>query len=146
MTKQFSPKRRRSERGQSVVEFTITFLVLVLLLSVVLDFGRMYFASIAVREAAEEGALYGSLGNLTTSAIETRVEESSTNPVNLNTATVTSQISPSGACATGKTLIVTVTYNFEFLMPLIQPLVRAVTGSNFLPITGRAASTILQCP
>lgn len=129
---------RRSERGQSLVEFAITFLVLVLILSVVVDVGRLYFASVAVREAAEEGALYGSTGAF--SGIETRVRQSSTSPIDMMDASrIQVSHSPTTPCV-GQSLTVTVTYQFEFVMPLIAPII----GSTILPLSHSAVTTVLQ--
>ena len=53
--------RKKSERGQSLVEMAISITVLVFLLSGAVEFGMMYFQYIQLRDAAQEGALYGSL-------------------------------------------------------------------------------------
>ena len=50
---------KRSLAGQSLAEFAITLPVLLLLLLGVLDLGRLFFAYIAVNNAAREGARYG---------------------------------------------------------------------------------------
>lgn len=50
--------RRRS--GQSLVEFTLGLLVLVLVLAAVVDYGRLLYAGIALTNVAREGAHYGS--------------------------------------------------------------------------------------
>jgi len=51
---------RRWRRGQSLVEFAITLPVLLLLVMGGIDLGRAYFTTIAVENAAKEGAFYGS--------------------------------------------------------------------------------------
>jgi Flp pilus assembly protein TadG len=53
-------RRQRSERGQSAVEFAVVVPILVLVLVVVSDFGRLFFVSVAVNNAARAGAQYGS--------------------------------------------------------------------------------------
>jgi Flp pilus assembly protein TadG len=53
-------RRRLSERGQSAVEFAVVVPILVLLLVVISDFGRIFFVSISVNNAARAGAQYGS--------------------------------------------------------------------------------------
>ncbi len=52
-----APARR--QRGLAAVEFSIVGLVLVLLLVVAADYGRIFAASIAVTNAARAGAQYG---------------------------------------------------------------------------------------
>lgn len=134
----------KSETGQSLVEFAITFMVLVLILSVVLDVGRLFFAAVAVREAAEEGALYGvSTGDF--GGIPGRVRESSTSPIDMNDPLVSINVASPSPCAPGSSLSVTVSYQFEFLMPFIQPIIRSRTGTNFFPVSNTAVSTILTC-
>jgi hypothetical protein len=50
----------RRERGQSLIELAVSFTLLLLILGVTIDLGRVFYTYIAIREAAEEGALYGS--------------------------------------------------------------------------------------
>lgn len=47
-------------RGQSIVEFAILAPVLMLILLLAVDFGRLFFTYIAVNNAAREGAAYAS--------------------------------------------------------------------------------------
>lgn len=133
--------RSKQERGQSLTELAISFAVLVLILAVGVDLGRAFFSLISLREAAEEGALYGSLNSLDTGGIIARVRSSSTTPVDLsNTTDVTVNVStPSGTCA-GDTMVVTVTYQFDLTMPLLGPLI----GAQSFPLTVSSTSTILR--
>jgi Flp pilus assembly protein TadG len=55
-----SAKRRPSERGQSAVEMALGSVVLVVLLLVTADFGRLFYVSVGVANAARAGAQYGS--------------------------------------------------------------------------------------
>src|SRR5882757_3411261 len=49
------------QRGQSLVEMSIGFVVLLIILSGLLDIGRAYFIYIAMEDAAGEAALYLSI-------------------------------------------------------------------------------------
>ena len=49
------------ERGQSLVELAISLTVMLLLLSGAVSFGMALFSYVAIRDAAGEGALYGSI-------------------------------------------------------------------------------------
>lgn len=131
----------RRERGQSLTETAISFVILMLVLAVGVDLGRMYFSLISLREAAEEGALYGSFNPTDTSGIIARVRSSSNTPVNLaDTATVTVSVStPTGACA-GNRLIVTVTHQFRLTMPFVG----AIIGTQNLSLPASSSSTILR--
>ncbi|HEX2697732.1 MAG TPA: TadE family protein [Anaerolineales bacterium] len=81
------------QRGQSLVEMSISLLVILMLLVGAVDFGMAFFSFSAIRDAAQEGALYGSIngdksGTLSQATIDNicaRVRETSTNnPVHLN--------------------------------------------------------------
>ena len=64
--------------GQSAVEFALILPVLALLLVVIADFGRVFFVSVAVNNAARAGAQYGSQSN-TTAADSTSIEQAACN-------------------------------------------------------------------
>lgn len=134
--------KRSSERGQSLTELAISFTVLVLLLAVVVDAGRVFFSYLAVREAAEEGAVYGSLNPSDNAGIIDRVRTSSSAPVNLadTTAVTVTPVVVGTACADGSNQIqVTVSYMFDLTMPFLS----AIIGTNQFPLTLSANSTIL---
>ena len=56
-----SAPRRERGRGQSLVEFSLVFPLLLLLVFGLIDLGRLVYASNALSEAAREGARYGSV-------------------------------------------------------------------------------------
>ena len=55
-----SGRRKRRERGQSLVETAVVFPILLLLLAAVIDFGRAFDVYIVLTNAAREGARFGS--------------------------------------------------------------------------------------
>ncbi|MCL5428815.1 MAG: pilus assembly protein [Chloroflexi bacterium] len=139
-------KNRRSERGQSVVELAISFVVLVMLLAVTVDGGRLFFSYIAVREAAQEGAQYGSIHPTLADFddIEARVRDSSNSPVDLtdtSLVTVTPVLVGTDYCADGTNAIqVTVSYTFKLTMPFVSSMI----GTNQFDIVLDATSNILR--
>lgn len=123
----------RSERGQSLVELAVSFMLVMLVLAGAVDFGRAYFDLIALRDAAQEGVLYASLNPDAEAEIEDRVQQSSTSPIDMSTIPDTdidlSWSDPAHKCAgfydNGGTLesyavTVSVEYDFQFTMPMIQ--------------------------
>ncbi len=52
---------QKKQRGQSLVELGLTMMVMLWLLSGAVDFGLGFFAYVAIRDAAQEGALFGSI-------------------------------------------------------------------------------------
>ncbi len=90
----------RKARGQSLVELAISLMVMLLLLAGAVTFGMALFSYVAIRDAAQEGALYGSFNpfldsaptgfnpgeeaNVNGAVICARVKAASTSPVNMN--------------------------------------------------------------
>lgn len=52
-------ERTANSKGQSLVEFAIMIPVLLLIFGGALDLGRLFYAHVAIENAAKEGALYG---------------------------------------------------------------------------------------
>jgi Flp pilus assembly protein TadG len=152
--------RNFSRRGQSLVEFALALTLMLTLLAGAVDLGSAFFSYVALRDAAQEGALYGSIAaivdtnangkydpgeNLNTAAIEARVRQSSTQPVDLTDASkVTISITATTPYCAGNAITVTVAYNYQLTMPLIG----AVIGSQTIPVSASVTNTILKpaCP
>ena len=56
-------RKSRSEDGDTVVEFALTFLVFISLTFAVVDFGHLFFVEMEVQHAIQDAARYGSTGN-----------------------------------------------------------------------------------
>jgi hypothetical protein len=52
-------ENNRSEKGQSLVEFAVSLVILLIILAGIIDLGRLFFYFIAMRDAAQEGVMYG---------------------------------------------------------------------------------------
>lgn len=129
-----------SERGQSLVEVAISFMVLVLILVVAVEGGRIFSSFIAVRDAAEEGALHAIYNPGDSAGIEARVRTTSSDPINLSDTGLVSVSSVlNGSPCAGNTTTVTVTYTFTITMPFIG----AILGSQSFPLSADAISTIV---
>jgi len=132
------------QRGQSLVELGLTLMILLWLLSGAVTFGIGFFSYVAIRDAAQEGALYGSIDP--TGDIEARVRSSSSAPVNLADTTavqVDADILPADSICAGSLLTVLVTYDY----PVTMPLIGIITGPTIL-LQAAATSTLLlpDCP
>jgi hypothetical protein len=129
----------RADRGQSLTEFAVGITLLLILLAGVLDLGRAYFTFLSLRDAAQEGALYGSLAPTDTAAIRARVRTSSGWPVDFSTFTDAQiAINVSGPACAGSELVVTLQMDFIMAAPFI--------GGRVLPLTAEAKDTVLQPP
>lgn len=76
-------KTNISERGQSLVEFAISLVIILFLLAGAVEFGIALFQYIQLRDAAQEGALYGSICPKDEAKIIERVRNASYSPLDL---------------------------------------------------------------
>jgi Flp pilus assembly protein TadG len=147
----------RRQRGQSLIEFAITLPILVLLLLGTVDFGMGIFSYSMLRDAAQEGAFYGSFNPQNTVEIENRArnisprseDEIFSSPIKLrDTDEIKVDVQILGEACQGatngvaNTIQVDVTYRYPILMPFIGQLI----GSETIPLKGTATNIILQPP
>jgi PKD repeat protein/Flp pilus assembly protein TadG len=151
-----SRRQRTTHRstGQSLVEFGLLLPVLLMIVLVAVDFGRIYFTTIqlanAVREAANYGAQYPdqTTGMLAKANLERNVQSQGGQQNTLTTSNMTvscktaagSSMSCSdapGGTGAGNTLSVTLTEPFTFITPLVNNL---FGGLN---ITSTATATVI---
>ena len=142
----------KSERGQSLVELAISLTILLFLLAGAVEFGMAFFQFVQLRDAAQEGALYGSIHPNDPATIETRIRGSSTSPIDLSSGDVTITISIDGIPSTdtanyqtvdceGHGLEVLVQYDHKIFMPFIPAL---LGGNSTIPLNASVTDTILS--
>jgi Flp pilus assembly protein TadG len=145
----------KSERGQSLVELAISMVILLYLLSGAVEFGILFFQFVQLRDAAQEGALYGSMNPPTSAAdttkinaIITRAKHSSPtrSPIDLiNDPNVTVAVTVTdGQYCEGGSLDVTVTYPHRIFMPFMPQ----ILNRTEIPLEATVVDTILRpvCP
>ena len=129
-----------SERGQSLVEMAIALVILLLLVGGIVDLGRAFFTFMALRDAVQEGALYGSVNPTLTTEIKNHVLDSSDMIPDL-VASDDITINVIGAACTGNGIQVTATYS-DF--PITMPFIGTILGSQTIPISATITDTILS--
>lgn len=77
-------KTNESENGQSMLELAVSIVVLLILLAGIVDLGRVAFYYIAMRDAAQEGASYGSIFPNNCQEIIDRVEAGAVDSSRIN--------------------------------------------------------------
>jgi len=162
-------KKIKTERGQSLVEMAISLVLLLLLLVGAVEFGMAFFQFVQLRDAAQEGALYGSMNPyidanndgkfnngeaVNQAGIETRVRAASNSPIDLaNTTSPKLTIVASSSdgtnmfCedATGAAqhgVTVTVTFKHKIFMPFIPQILNL--PNNEIPLKASVTDTILS--
>jgi Flp pilus assembly protein TadG len=144
MTNQTSTRRFRSERGQALLETTLTLPIILLVSVAIFEFGRAYQTWQVLTNAAREGARVSVLPGMTVSNVQSRVKKymEAGQLSEFNTATIDVNRSaqlPMGA-GTVSGSIVTVSYPFKFVV--LNPLMQLVVPKSEVgkPITMTAAA------
>ena len=166
-------KSSKSERGQSLTELALSMVLMLILLAGVADLGRAFFTYVALRDAAQEGALYGSFAfgelqnpnpitlfppGVVCGKINTRVIQNSdgpVNPVNLATdANVTIEIGQGISTTVWTTCSSTMTIQpcakdqirvtvTHKGFTLATPFLGTLIGTQTIPISASVKDTIL---
>jgi len=151
-----SETQQNNSQGQGITEFALILVFLLVLLAGIFDIGRAFFAYMIIRDAAQEGAVYGSiapksdLGAFQT-AVADRVEAAyldpsnpSETPLNIDNVNIQVQILGSGCAAPGNSVRVSVDYQF----PLAMPFLGAIIGKQTIDMSAAAEDSILSpiCP
>ncbi len=147
-------KTSRSEQGQSLVEFALGFIIMLLLLAAVADFGRAFYTYLALRDAAQEGAIYATLCPTDLAGIESRARNASRYPIDLTAANIeidcAFQVSGNPVCGSvaatpGSGVKVDAVFH-DFT--LTTPLLGSILGGQTIDIRATIQDTILRgtCP
>lgn len=142
--------------GQELVEFMVVLPILFLILFGVADLARIFHATVAITNAARQGARVGGLdrfeipiGTVTcmepvdpslNEVIYASCAEGENSGIDISRMTVTASC-PSG-CGAFEPLLVTVTYDFDFLLGNFIPGSGSVPGPNLT--LQRTAEMLLQ--
>ena len=135
------------------MELAVGMIVLLIMLAGVIDLGRMSFYYIAMRDAAQEGAVYGSANPTHCIQIEDRaysnLVDMGTVQMNVTIRDVTNDITypcqtaishPEAACI-GNEIRVTIT-DADF--PLTMPFIGTFLGGQSIPLETTVTNTILR--
>ncbi len=155
--------KRRKERGQSLVEVALTLPILLLILSGLLDIGRVYYIYIALEEAAQEAATFLAQNpwcqeptdippadaDLPDCAnpnnAEYRVLNASNQEIELSRLQpieYTYPLDGDGDPIIGIGATVTVTIRYDF--PLVTPIIRNAFGQDGITLTATASHLIIR--
>ena len=137
---------KQKERGQSMVELALTITLLMVLLAGTVDLGRAFFTWLALRDAAQEGASYGSIYPSRVDLIRERVWDNLEQVVNDPRANVVVNIGYVDYPCLGNTILVSADYP-DF--PLTMPFLGTLLGSQTINIHSTVNDSILKpmvCP
>jgi hypothetical protein len=135
-----------NEQGQSLVELGLAITFLMFLLAGAVEFGMVFFQYVQLHDAAQEGALYGSICNCPSSDIEVRARGASNSPINLQDDSVSivvfvkdkNGIIKDTACEQDG-LTVRVHYTHKIFMPFLPQML----GRDYIDLVGNVTNTVL---
>ncbi|MGC9523340.1 MAG: TadE/TadG family type IV pilus assembly protein [Anaerolineae bacterium] len=113
-------ERTNSEqtRGQSLVEFALVLPVLLLVLLGLVDFGRVYYVTVSLYDAAAEGAAYAAVHPDDLAEIRVRAQDATSQLVTLQADDVSDPVFAANPPQPGTPVTVTVSYDFQFYTPV----------------------------
>jgi len=141
--------KQTQESGQSLVELALSLTVILMLLTGAVEFGLGLFQYVTMRDAAQEGALYGSInpgadGTTAGDAIEQRAIAAASDVMLLTPDDILVEINGDDCegltSGTPNSISVTIT----FAHPITMPFVSAMIGSNTINLGATVTDTILQ--
>jgi Flp pilus assembly protein TadG len=136
----FSP--REGERGQSVVEFGLVVVVLLLLVAGIVDFGRLLNAWIVVGASAREAARQAAVGRSTAAVTATARSFALVPGLDPGTVTVALSYSASPPKAGDAVTVTVIAPQFEIVTPLVRLALGCADGSASCKVPVSGASTM----
>ncbi|MCJ7433036.1 MAG: pilus assembly protein [Anaerolineales bacterium] len=140
------PIPQKTERAQSLVEFAISLLLILMILTGAVEVSLALFEYVTISNAAQEGALYGSIypKSINHAAIRARVVDAANDGLALTDSEIEIGALGSGFCektASGVTnqIRVTIIHPHRIVMPFAS----SFLGTQ-IPMTVSATNTILQ--
>jgi hypothetical protein len=136
-------QKNHRHRGQSLVEVALLLPILLILLSGLIDFGRVYYAMVALNDSAEEGATYASLWPSDYEETQRRTAAASSGVVTFPPESV-SVIYPPGYPDVSVGTPITVTVNYT--LSLYTPLANTMFPNGVLEVQGKAVQPLMTNP
>jgi len=146
MQKNLIQKVSKHERGQSLVELALTLIVVLFLLLGAVEFGIALFQYVTISDAAQEGAIFGSIEPAAVDGIKERALATASDILVLDdddvAVTLVGDAYCEGLAASGapNAIEVEVTYSHEIFMPLVTPMI----GIDTIELSAVTTNTILN--
>lgn len=125
-----------NEKGQALVELAITFVILMFMLGGAVEFGLAFFQYVQLRDAAQEGALFGSFCP-DENQIAMRARGASNSPLDLHSVNVQVLIENDGFEGGG--IKVTMVYPHKVFMPFVDRFL-----GEYINLNAHVTDTILS--
>lgn len=135
-------KQDKKEKAQSLVELAISLVIMLMLLLGAIEFSLALFQYVTIRDAAQEGALFGSFNPTDDAAIKAHVLSAANDVLILNAADVT--VDKTAVCEGSISGVPNyITVKIKYIHNIAYPLVGPILGTNTITLNAKAISTIL---
>lgn len=138
----------KHEKGQSLTELAIGITVLLILVAGLIDLGRAVFYYLSMRDAAQEGMVYGSMYPTFCTQIQEIVQAGANDP-SLNVTVLMDNLpcktaGASHRCGGKEVRVLVVQQHFPITMPLLGTFI----GTQELELRAEISGTVLRpaCP
>jgi hypothetical protein len=134
-----------TERGQSLVELAVSIVLLLVVLAGMVDLGRMFFYYIGMRDAAQEGSVYGIVNPTYCAQIAERARNILSDPTGVQIDVRIDGVSCAAATANqacaGREIRVTV---IDPDFPITMPFLGSILGHQSVNLKASVSGTILR--
>lgn len=138
-TKERLRNPRPKPRGQSLVEFTLFLVLMLVLIAGAVDVGNALIVYTTLSDAAQEGANYGAIHPTDEAGIRAHVLDAAGNYLN-QLDNVQVQVTLHDAACAGQRIVVRVSAEYHSIFPFT----RMFLPSGRVPMTARSSNTILR--
>jgi Flp pilus assembly protein TadG len=138
----------KRHRGQSLVEFSVSMVILLILFTGAVDFGWAFFTLVSLNDAAQEGAAYAAICPAQTADIRTRVLESAPDLIGRTLLAEDISVCVAGvdnaSCGATPQIGGYVKVELDYDHQVITPFIGAIIGTQTIPLRTNAWNRILQ--
>src|SRR5581483_2033918 len=121
MYRDASKPNRVGRRGQALTELALITPVILLLLSAILDVGRIFYFDVALRDAVRQGARVATSTSVSDATIQAAVQNAAP-LLNVPSGNITVSPSPRTSANSGQAVTVTATYAVSIMTPFVSNL------------------------
>jgi len=146
ITKFLRKQSIKDARGQSLVEMTLGFTVILYLLLGAVEFSLALFQYVTMRDAAQEGAIYASIKPTDAAGIRDRAIAAASDVLVMDEANVSVNLVVSDYCeglsdsGVPNAIQIEIAYPHEIFLPLVTPMI----GTDTINLKANVTNTILQ--
>lgn len=118
--------QRRSSKAQAIAEFALSLPILLLIVAITIDFGRVYFFDLSIRDASFAAARYAGMNPFDDSGIKSAAANASNGVLTTTNVTISTPANTTcdGASrVSGCPMTISVSYVFAPITPFISSLI-----------------------